>query len=107
VKNVLVLNDTVFILQGLRFMVFNATFNNISVIWRSVLLVEEPGVPGETHPPVAGHNNHLVVFVIPATKHAVRIVEYKSFLYFQGSIYKCSVVKSFCIFRGPYTNVVW
>ena len=30
-------------------MVFNATFNNISVIsWRSVLLVEETGVPGET-----------------------------------------------------------
>ena len=28
-----------------RFMVFNATFNNISVIsWRSVLLVEETGV---------------------------------------------------------------
>jgi hypothetical protein len=28
------------------FMVFNATFNNISVIsWQSVLLVEETGVP--------------------------------------------------------------
>ena len=30
-------------------MVFNATFNNISIIsWWSVLLVEETGVPGET-----------------------------------------------------------
>jgi hypothetical protein len=29
-------------------MVFNATFNNISAIsWRSVLLAEETGVPGE------------------------------------------------------------
>jgi len=29
---------------------FNATFNNISVIsWRSVLLVEEIGIPGENH----------------------------------------------------------
>jgi hypothetical protein len=29
---------------------FIATFNNISVIsWRSVLLVEENGVPGENH----------------------------------------------------------
>jgi hypothetical protein len=38
------------------FMVFNATFNNISVIsWRSVLLVEETGVPGENHRPVASH----------------------------------------------------
>ena len=31
-------------------MVFNATFNNISVIlWLSVLLVEEIGVPGKNH----------------------------------------------------------
>jgi hypothetical protein len=38
------------------FMVFNATFNNISVIsWRSVLLVEETGVPGDNHRPVASH----------------------------------------------------
>ena len=34
--------------DGLGFMVFNATFNNISVIsLRSVLLVEEIGVHGE------------------------------------------------------------
>jgi len=34
-----------------RFMVFNATFNNISVIsWLSVLLVEETGVLGEKPP---------------------------------------------------------
>jgi hypothetical protein len=32
------------------FMVFNATFNNISVIlWQSVLLVEETEGPGENH----------------------------------------------------------
>jgi hypothetical protein len=37
-------------------MVFNATFNNISVIsWWSVLLVEETGVPTENHQPVACH----------------------------------------------------
>jgi hypothetical protein len=30
--------------------------NNISVIsWRSVLLVEETGVPGENHGPAASH----------------------------------------------------
>jgi hypothetical protein len=34
-------------------MVFNATFNNISVI--SVLLMEEIGVPGENHRVVASH----------------------------------------------------
>jgi hypothetical protein len=33
---------------GFRFVVFNATFNNISFIWWwSVLLAEETGVPGE------------------------------------------------------------
>jgi hypothetical protein len=37
-------------------MVFNATFNNISVIsWRSVLLVEETRGPWENHWPVASH----------------------------------------------------
>jgi len=38
------------------FMVFNATFNNNSVIsWRSVLLVEETGVPVENYRPVSSH----------------------------------------------------
>jgi hypothetical protein len=37
-------------------MMFNVTFNNISVIlWHSVLLVEETGGPGENHRPVASH----------------------------------------------------
>jgi hypothetical protein len=37
-------------------MVFNVTFNNISVIsWGSVLLVEETEGPGENHRPVASH----------------------------------------------------
>jgi hypothetical protein len=37
-------------------MVFNATFNIISAIsWRSVLLVEETGDPGENHQLVASH----------------------------------------------------
>jgi len=36
--------------------VFNAIFNNISVIsWRSDLLVEEIGVPGENHQPASSH----------------------------------------------------
>ena len=37
-------------------MVFNATFNNISVIsWQSVLLMEETGVLGENHRTVVSH----------------------------------------------------
>ena len=46
----------VVILLGVRVMLLNVTFNNISVIsWRSVLLVEETGLPGENHRPVASH----------------------------------------------------
>ena len=37
-------------------MVFNVTFNNISAIsWRSVLLVEETGVPDGKYLLIAGH----------------------------------------------------
>jgi hypothetical protein len=45
-----------------RFMVFNATFNNISVIsWRSVLLVEETGVSGENHQPLESHWQTFII----------------------------------------------
>ena len=38
------------------FMMFNATFNNISVIsWRIALLVEETGGLGENHGRFASH----------------------------------------------------
>jgi hypothetical protein len=39
--------------EWVRVMVFNATFNNmLAISWRSVLLVEETGGPGEIHQPV-------------------------------------------------------
>ena len=48
--------DTIIVIGFDLVMVFNATFNNISAIsWRSVILVEETGVPGENHGPVASH----------------------------------------------------
>jgi len=50
-------------------MVFNATFNNISVIsWRSVLLVEETGIPGENPRPATSQRqtlSHKVVLSTP------------------------------------------
>jgi len=49
-------NEPLMAYSRFRFIVFNATFNNIPVIlWRSVLLVEETGVPEEYHQPVASH----------------------------------------------------
>ena len=57
-------------------MVFNATFNNISVIlwqsailWQSVLLVEETGVPRENHRPVTSHWQTLSHNVSSTTHH--------------------------------------
>ena len=41
-------------------MVFNTTFNNISVIsWGSILLVEETGIQEENHRPVSNHGQIL------------------------------------------------
>ena len=49
-------------------MVFNAIFNNMSVIsWRSFLLVDEIGVPGENHRPVVSHWETLVQKVVSST----------------------------------------
>ena len=51
---------------GVRVMVFYATFNNISIIlWRSVLSVEETGVPGENYRPAPIHLSHNVVSSTP------------------------------------------
>ena len=47
-------------------MVFNTTFNNISVIsWRSVLLVEETRGPGEHHRHVTDKHYHIMFYTSP------------------------------------------
>jgi len=47
---------------------FNATFNNNSVIsWQSVLLVEETGVPRENHRHTASHWQTLSHNVVSST----------------------------------------
>ena len=49
-------------------MVLNATFNNISVIlWWSVLLVEETGVPGENRGRVVNQRLALSLNVVSGT----------------------------------------
>ena len=63
-------------------MVFNATFNNISVIsWRSVLLVEETGVPEENHRPVASHCQTLSYNVVSKTSRHERDLNSQLYLY--------------------------
>ena len=52
------------------FIVFNATFNNISAIsLRSVLLVEETGAPRENNNSVASHWQTLSHVVLSTTGH--------------------------------------
>jgi hypothetical protein len=60
-------------LVWLGFKVFNATFNNVSVIsWRSVLLVVESGIPRENHWPAASHWQTLSRNVVSSTPHNSR-----------------------------------
>ena len=52
-------------IEWVMFMVFNTTFNNISVVsWMSVLLVEDTWIPGENHRPAASHWQHYLVIEI-------------------------------------------
>jgi hypothetical protein len=61
------------------FMVFNATFNNISVItWQSILLVEETSVPRENHQPVARHWQTLSMITRNNILH-VSIVKFRGY----------------------------
>ena len=58
-----------------RLMVFNATFNNVSVIsCRSVLLVEETGGPRENHRPVTSHRQtlYIMLYQVHLTMNRVR-----------------------------------
>jgi hypothetical protein len=51
-----------------RAMVFNATFNNISVIsWWLVLLIYETGVPGANNRPAESHVQTLSHKVVSST----------------------------------------
>ena len=54
--------------ERVRVMVLNVNFNDISVIsWRSVLSVEEIGVPGENHRPASSHCEGLSHNVVSST----------------------------------------
>jgi hypothetical protein len=61
---------------------FRATFNNISAIsWRSVLLVEETGVPGENDQPATSDWQNLSYNVVSSTPRLSEIRTHNSYEY--------------------------
>jgi hypothetical protein len=55
-QKIYLIKEVLFSNTGVKGMMFNATFNNISAIsWLSVLLVEKTAVPRENHRPVSSH----------------------------------------------------
>jgi hypothetical protein len=89
---------------GMWFMLLNATFNKINtsvipVSWRSVLLVEESGVHGENHRPIASHWQTL-------SHNVVLSREFENMMDTQGNkILSCSATLSMLSSHG-YTYVL-
>ena len=78
-------------------MIFNATFNNISVIsWRSVLMVEETGIPKENHRPVTIHWQTLSLIKLIK----LHFVLYQHFTYLiLISLYSCLIFEAACLLQ--------
>ena len=88
-------------------MVFNPTFNNISVIsWRSVLLVEETGVLGENHPPVVSHWQTLSHNVVSSTPRHERSIKCVASMHWPNNICRWDLRKALIKFQSERLSIV-
>ena len=89
-------------IEWVMFMVFNATFNNISVVsWMSVLLVEDTWIPGENHRPAASHwQRYLVIEIELYILGLTVIIEQNHFLFVFQLFFK--LINEF---RRTYINI--
>jgi len=84
-------------------MVFKTTFNNISAIsWRSVLLVEKIGLPGENHRPAASHWQ-LYRIILYRIHLAWAVFELTTLVMIGTSNYHTITIDH----DGPYKFVIW
>ena len=85
-------------------MVFSATFNNISAIsWRSVLLVEETGGPGENYRPAASHCQALSHNAVHLGLIEIRTLFVLEILFYTKTI----IVKLIIIRRVSFCSDIW
>ena len=74
------------------------TFNNIPVIsWRSILLVDEPRVPGENHRPAASHGqtlSHNVVTLVVICTDYIGSYKYNQHRIRTTTVHHCSLVSA-------------
>jgi hypothetical protein len=84
--------------------VFSATFNNISAIsWRSVLLVEETGGPGENYRPAASHCQALSHNAVHLGLIEIRTLFVLEILFNTKTI----IVKLIIILRVSFCSDIW
>ena len=94
-------------------MLFNATFNNISVIsWRSVLLVEETVIPGETHQPATIPVSYKLYYIMWYGEYFARSEIRTHNLVVIGIDYTCSCKSNYHQLlskqrRSPETGNLW